>query len=180
MLCQQSSFGVEESCLSITNYYIQELRECLQLLGYYSCLTRFACSRSTTRSVHLLCNARESLQVWPSPFLFFFFFFFFFKVGPGDEATYSDGFLALPRSVGWGSDHLHKSCWGQACLEHRVHNSSPIFKIALNAALLIHCATCITHQNTEETVSFPCIWCKFGYGVCIASTISNYCVLCQL
>jgi len=29
----------------------------LRLLGYYSCLTGFACSRSVARSVHLLCNA---------------------------------------------------------------------------------------------------------------------------
>ena len=48
--------GNEASRLFV-NLDFQELRAYLYLLGYYSCLTRFACSRFVTTSVHILCIA---------------------------------------------------------------------------------------------------------------------------
>ena len=79
------------------------------MLGYYSCLTGFVCSRSVAKSVYLLCNAIinsswlprdhvrhviatymltqhiwEFLQVTPGPFPDFW-------VGAGDEAREGGG-----------------------------------------------------------------------------------------
>ena len=108
----------------------------LCLLGDYSCLTGFACSRSIARSVHLLCSAIVNSNWLPRDHISIHATLYadsahirnftkYFRVGPGDEATQRQGVtLSLVPGSYWAHLDLAHTAYGNANQFLRLHNTN--------------------------------------------------------